>query len=399
MKARTAVLVERLAWVLLCALVFSLPLEKAVMLPGVGTFARAIGALCLMAGVAAVVARRSLRIPNAGLLLAGGFVLWSGATYFWSVAPLATAARFSTLAQLFLMLWLIWELCRSETRQWWLMRCYVYGAAVSSILTFVRYSSHQQTYYRRYATAGFDPNDLGLTLALAIPMALYLASRVSKGWKWLVWLSGMLIVAAVLLTASRMALIASSAGFLYAAITWRDAAPAQRLFSVAMLGALVTGALWLAPSASRERLATLGTELSRGTLHNRTHIWKAGLKVLKRHPLLGAGAGAYPDAVYPWLGRPGIPGHEYTAHNTFLSVLVETGFAGAASFGLLLAALGLFIWMLPANERALWLTTMLVWAIGVFTLTWENRKPTWLLMALILTAWARAFEPREGDRP
>lgn len=399
MKARTVVFVERLAWVLLCALVFSLPLEKAVMLPGVGTFARAIGALCLIAGVAAMVARRSLRVPNAGLLLAGGFVLWSGATYFWSVSPLATAGRFSTLAQLFLMLWLIWELCRSETRQWWLMRCYVYGAAVSSILTFVRYSRHQQTYYRRYATAGFDPNDLGLTLALAIPMALYLASRVSKGWKWLVWLSGLLIVAAVLLTASRMALVASAVGFLYAAITWRTAAPAQRLFSVAMLGALVLGALWLAPSASRERLATLHTELARGTLHNRTHIWKAGLKVLKRHPLLGAGAGAYPEAVYPWLGRPGVPGHEYTAHNTFLSVLVETGFVGAASFGLWLATLGLFIWMLPATGRALWLTTILVWAAGVFTLTWENRKPTWLLVALILTAWARAFEPREGDGP
>lgn len=399
MKARTVVLIERLAGVLLCALVFSLPLEKAVMLPGVGTFARAIGGLCLVVGVAAILARRSMRVPNVGLLLAGGFVLWSGATYFWSVSPPATAARFSTLAQLFLMLWLIWELCRSETRQLWLMRCYVYGAAVSSIFTFVRYWRHQQTYYRRYATAGFDPNDLGLTLALAIPMTLYLASRVSKGWKWLVWLSGMLIVAAVLLTASRMALVATAASFLYAALTWRTAAPAQRLFSVAMLGALVLGALWLAPSASRERLATLQTELARGTLHNRTHIWKAGWKVLKRHPLLGAGAGAYPEAVYPWLGRPAIPGHEYTAHNTFLSVLIETGFVGAASFSLLLATLLLFIWMLPATERALWLTTMLVWAVGVFTLTWENRKPTWLLMALILTAWARAFEPREGDRP
>jgi O-antigen ligase len=230
-------------------------------------------------------------------------------------------------------------------------------------------------------------------------MTLYLASRVSKGWKWLVWLSGMLIVAAVLLTASRMALVATAASFLYAALTWRTATPTQRLFSVAMLGALVLGALWLAPSASRERLATLQTELARGTLHNRTHIWKAGWKVLKRHPLLGAGAGAYPEAVYPWLGRPAIPGHEYTAHNTFLSVLIETGFVGAASFSLLLATPLLFIWMLPATERALWLTTMLVWAVGVFTLTWENRKPTWLLMALILTAWARAFEPREGDRP
>jgi O-antigen ligase len=395
MTPRATDWIERLAWVLLCALVFSLPLEKAVMLPGVGTFARAIGALCLAAGTAAVVARRAIRIPNAGLLFAGCFVVWSGVTYFWSVSPPATAARFSTLAQLFLMLWLIWELCCSETRQSWLLRCYVYGAAVSSSLTVVRYLRNQQTYYRRYATAGFDPNDLGLTLALAIPMTLYLAPRVSKGWKWLVWLSGLLIVAAVLLTASRMALVACVVSFVYAAITWGDSPPAQRVFSAAMFAALVLGALWLAPSASRERLATLHTELASGTLHNRTHIWKAGLKVLKRHRLLGAGAGAYPEAVYPWLGRPGIPGHEYTAHNTFLSVLVETGFAGAALFGLLLATLAVFLWTLAPAERALWFTTFLVWAIGVSTLTWENRKPTWLLIALLLTAWARSFLPRE----
>jgi O-antigen ligase len=398
MKLRTAVLVERAAWVLVCALVFSLPLEKAVMFGGLGTFTRAIGGLCLLAGVAAVALRRWLRLPNVGLLLAGCFVLWSGATCAWSVSPASSAARFSTLAQLFLMLWLIWEFCRSRTRQWWLMRCYVYGAAISSILTIVRYARNQQTYYRRYATAGFDPNDLGLTLALAVPMVLYLASRVTRPWKWTVWLSGFLVVAAVLLTASRMSLVVAAAGFLFAVLTWRESSAGQRVFSLVMFGALAAGALWLAPSASRERLATLHTELTRGTLHNRTHIWKAGLKVLKRHPLLGAGAGAYPDAVYPWLGRPGIAGHQYTAHNTFLSVLVETGLSGAACFGLLLLTLAGFIWMMRPGDRALWLTTFLMWAMGVFTLTWEHRKPTWMLFALILTAWARAFEPPDEER-
>ena len=77
----------------MCALVFSLPLEKAVMLPGVGTFARAIGGLCLVVGVAAILARRSMRKPNVGLLVAGGFVLWSGATYFWSVSPPSAFSR------------------------------------------------------------------------------------------------------------------------------------------------------------------------------------------------------------------------------------------------------------------------------------------------------------------
>jgi hypothetical protein len=38
-----------------------------------------------------------------------------------------------------------------------------------------------------------------------------------------------------------------------------------------------------------------------------------------------------------------------------------------------------------------------VWATGVSTLTWEHYKPTWLIMALIATQWARAYWPAGKD--
>lgn len=395
MKPQSSSLLQRSAWALLCVFVFSLPLEKVLMVPGVGTISQALGLVAFAAGAATVAQRRAARLPNAGLLLAASFLLWSGLTYFWSLSGQATAARLATLAQLFTMLWLVWELCRTPAAQLWLMHAYVSGAAVSSVLTMIRYARSQQTYYRRYATAGFDPNDLGITLALAIPMALYLSSRVPARAAWLVRPATALIIAAILLTASRTALVAACLGFAFALLTWRGAALAPRIASVALLLLLVLGAIRLAPPASRERLATLPAELARGTLHNRTQIWKAGLKAFKRHWLAGVGAGAYPEAVRPWLGRPAVPGHEYTAHNTFLSVAVETGVVGLLVFGLLLATLVLFTWVLAPAERALWYTALAVWTAGVLTLTWENRKPTWLLFALILTAWAHAFRPRE----
>lgn len=395
MNPRSGPLLERATWVLLCAFVFSLPLEKAFHIPGIGTFARVIGMAAFAAGAAAAVQRRTLRLPSLALLLAASYVAWSGLTYFWSLAPQATAARFITLAQLFAMLWLIWEFCRTPLAQLRLIQTYVAGAALSSVFTIIRCARGQQTYYRRYATPGFDPNDLGLTLALAIPMALYLAFRIGGRAAWLIRLVVALISVGILLTASRTALIAACLGFAFALLTWRIAPLSQRLSAAALLALLILGAVRLAPPASRERLATLPAELTRGTLHNRTQIWKAGIRVFKTHVLAGVGAGAYPEAVRPWLGRPSVPGHEYNAHNTYLSVAVETGVVGAALFGLLLATLLFFTWVLGPAERALWYTALAVWGTGVLTLAWENRKPTWFVFALILAAWAGAFQPRE----
>jgi O-antigen ligase len=162
---------------------------------------------------------------------------------------------------------------------------------------------------------------------------------------------------------------------------------------------LTAGAVQLAPKATRQRISTLGTEITKGTLHDRTRIWKAGLKAIKSAPIGGVGAAAYPDAVRPTLGVPPIPGHEYVAHNAFLSVLVETGIIGFVLFGSALLVLGLFALVMHDAERALWIVVLLVWAAGVSTLTWEHRKPTWLLFALLMTQWAQTFAPpKPGPR-
>ena len=386
---------ERLGRMLLAALVFSLPFEKALEFPGLGTIAHVLGLAAFVAGCAVVARRGRLRVPNAALLLAAGFVAWSGLTFFWSLAPHATAARFLTLAQLLGMFWLVWELCPAAAAGLLLMRAYLAGAAVSSLWTMLRAALHQQTNYRRFATAGFDPNDLGVTLALALPMALYLSHRARGLEAALARVAAALAIAAILLTASRTALIAAGVSFVFPLLTWRQARVSQRAGSLALAAWLILGALWLAPSASRQRLATLPGEMAQGTFHDRTRIWKTSLKLLRHRWPAGVGAAAFPDAVVPWLGRSPIPARPYTAHNTFLSVLVETGATGFLLFASLIATLALYAWMLAPTARALWFTTLAVWAAGVSTLSWETRKPAWLIFALIAVAWARAWDARE----
>jgi O-antigen ligase len=318
-------LVQRAAWALLCLLVFSIPWEKSIQAPGVGTLSHLFGILAFAAGAMVAVRRGSIRPPNLAMGLAALWVLWSALTYLWSLDRQATLMRAITLAELLAMVWLIWDACRTPLRQTRLMQFYVWGAVAASASTFLRYFQGRQTYYRRYTAPGFDPNDFGLILALSIPLALYLALR-ARGWeRWCYRAAVLAVISAVLLTASHTALIATFAAFGFSLWTWREADRGQRISSALLLALLLLGMFQFAPAPSRSRLATISTELTQGTLHNRTVIWKAGLKVLKSHPVAGVGAAAYPEAVRPRLGTPGVPGHQYVAHNTFLSVLVEGG--------------------------------------------------------------------------
>ena len=397
MKIRDDAVLTGAAGALLWALVFSLPLEKGIEFPGLGTISRIVGWAAFAVGGIAVVRRRSLRAPNAALALAAAFTAWSALTWLWSVGRPATATRAATMAQLFAMAWLVWEFCRTRRALFGLMAAYLAGCSASSVWTVVRAVLNQQTNYRRFATAGFDPNDLGVTLALALPMALYLAARMRGAAPWLCRAAGALCMGAILLTASRTALVAAVAAFLFSILTWRRANWSNRISSLALVALFALGAARMAPPASRQRLATLPGELAGGTFHDRTRIWNAGVRLLKRHAALGIGAGAYPDAVAATLGRSPIPTNPFTAHDTFLSVLVETGAAGLVLFGAMVLTLAFFAWMTAPWERALWLTSLLVWMVGVSTLTWEHRKPAWLLFALIMASWALIFRPEEGD--
>jgi O-antigen ligase len=388
-------LAQRAAGLLLCLFVFSIPWEKSVQMPGVATLSHAIGVLTFLAAAIAAVQRGSirspLRPPNLALCLAAVFVLWTGLSYFWSLDRHASGIRIATLAELLGMAWLIWDTCRDSQLQIRLMQSYVWGAVLASAGAGFRYFEGLQTYYRRYAAPGFEPNDFGLVLALSLPLALYLALGTSRLMRWCNRAAAMVVLSALLLTGSRTALVSAFVAFGFVLWTWHKADWGQRASGALLLLFLVLGLRGFAPEATRNRLATVTNELIAGTMHNRTVIWKAGLRVLRHHPILGVGAGAYPEAVRPQLGVPGRPGHSYVAHNTFLSVLVEYGAVGFTVYALMLGTLAIYVWTIAGTERALWAIMLAVWAVGVSTLTWEHHKPTWLVFALILTEWGRPW--------
>jgi O-antigen ligase len=388
-----------LAFGLFSLFVFAIPWENALLFPGVGTVGRLLGLVALPVAILAILDRNRLRSPSFPLALIGLFVMWGSLSYLWTANPEATSIRIASWLQNLGMAWLIWELADSRARQLMLMRSYVFGTLVSALDTLFSYLRGQEAYYQRYAGSGFDPNDLGLILALSLPMSFYLAAiQRNQRVVWVYRLQQILAILAIGLTSSRAALVAAVVALLYVpfALSWAKTFREKCLF-FAVLAIVSSCMVAFLPENSWKRLGGIGTELQHGTWGKRKLIWSAGVDLFREHPLIGVGAGSFGTATQRALpasiarDNPFLP----AAHNTFLSILAEEGLIGFALLLLLLFSLVLPVLRLPAIERSLWLVELATWATGVFTLTWEDRKPTWFLFGLIASWTALRSLPRK----
>jgi O-antigen ligase len=378
---------SRVAFSFLWLFVFTMAWENIILIPGIGTIGRLVGVLAFGVGLLAVVDQGRMRSVTAAHRWLALFVIWGGFTCFWSSSLERTQVEALTYIQLLAMIWIFRQLASSEQRQRSLMSAYVLGSYVSSIATYMAYRSGTTTSYHRYSAQGFNPGDLALMLAISIPFGLYLASTERN--KLLVWVYRMhcgVVVTAILLTAARGALIAMLVALLMIPLSFMRWNLRQKV-AIGFMGA--TGAtliLSVVPLTSWTRLSTIGHEISEGTLNERRTIWSVGLDVFSEHPVRGIGLDAFAPAVQRTLYTPRERGVELVAHNTFLSVLVETGVVGFSLFLAALASLWKGMFRLEAAKRNLWLIVFSVWTVGVMELTWEYRKPTWLLFGLLATA-------------
>ena len=376
-------LFERAAFYALWFFVATIPVEKTLEIPGLGTASKLAGALAAVIGLCAIAVTGRLRLPGLSLIAASAFVGWSVISQLWSYSPLDTQDRASTYLPLLLVVALLWQFCRTGQQVRQLAIAYACGMMYGAGNTVFRWlTGASQVYYQRFAGEGFDPNDLALTLAIGIPFLYWLsltASTPAAAWLW----RGLIGIAAfnIFLTASRGGTMALAVALMLVPLTFEYLRKRDKGLILAAAVFVGIAVAYLVPAASWARIATLGKEAKEGTLNSRTLIWSTGLQAFADRPFTGVGSGAFPESVRATMGRP----RSWTpvAHNTFLSILVETGLAGFTLFLLFAATLIWSAMRLPKLECRLWLVVFAVWAIGVSALTWEHRKPTWLLFALL----------------
>jgi O-antigen ligase len=389
------------AFLFLWLFVFSIAWENILIIPSIGTAGKLLGVAAFAIGLLAVIDKGHVRNLAVLHALMGAFVIWGSFTYFWTTYPDRTKEEVLTYFQLLLMVWLIREIASSELSQRRLMSAYVLGTYVSSALTFQSFLDGTAAHYHRYAAEGFNPGDLALMLVLSIPFAIYLASDEKYGiLRWLYRLHLAVTTAAILLTAARGAVIDLGFALLIIPLSYSRWNIKQQLaFGMIMILGAITAAVVI-PQSSWTRLGSISQEVSSGTLNERRVIWKAGFDVFRSHPIQGIGVNTFAPTVQRALGAPrqlrnSTPNEivELVAHNTFISVLVEEGLIGFVLFVLILAGLWQGASTLRTPEKRLWMIVLLVWTVGVMELTWEYRKPTWLLFGL-LAASITAVRPK-----
>jgi O-antigen ligase len=368
-----------LAYVALWVFVFSLPWENFIVIPGLGVISRVFGMVAASLAVLAALVSGKLRRWHLFHFAALSFVIWAGGIMLMVYNPITMPKKFWTFVQLFIVIWMIWELAHTRKRQLGLLTAYILGAYVAALDTIMLYRRDTGG-LRRFAAAGGDPNDLAMTLALALPMAWYLGTTYHRPllrWVYRAYLPVGLV--AIGLTASRGGVLAAIVGLLIVPLTITKLSPGR--FAIALVVLVLSGSFAVSyiPTKVANRLATTGAEVEDLSLGGRFTIWKAGVNAFVQRPLVGYGTSGFRAAVTPELGHS-----TQVAHNSFLSVLVEEGLVGFVFYSLMFVAVFLAVLSLPSLERRFALVLLATVVTTMLPLTWEDNKAVWFVLAALL---------------
>jgi hypothetical protein len=359
--------------------VFSLPWERVIVITNMAVVTRVTGALALGMALLAVVISGRFRRWHPFHVAALLFVACAGIGVL-SLGLNTIPKKFWTYVMLFCVLWMIWELAVTRRRQIGLLTAFVFGSYVVAFATIQVYLTHAGSLRRFSATADADPNDLAMTLALALPMAWFLGMTHPK--PLVRWLGrgflpvGLFVIG---LTASRGGMLAALIGLTVVPFTMMRLSPGRLAMAIAALG--LSGALAIAyvPERTVERLATTGTEVEDLSFGGRFKLWRAGVIAFTEKPIMGHGTSTFISAVRPILGV-----RSQVAHNSFLSLLVEQGLIGFLLYMAMLVAVFSAVLKLPRLERRFALVLLGTLSMTMLPLTWEDQKAVWFVLAALI---------------
>lgn len=391
------------AYWLTIAFVFTVPWENAIKLGELGRVSKPLGLAAAMVWGGSVLLRRRLREPDAFQQAYFLFVVWSGLTFYWSIDAGATTSAFITYTQLLVLLFMIWDLCDSESAIETALQAYVLGAYIASfsiVLEFLSAPDAKFPEHERLRGIGTEVDGIALIVAIAMPAAWYLAAgptrlQSSPGRRLLNFAYVPVGLFAVAITGTRGATLALVPAAILIFWSLRRASSSQRLAAVGTLAAAILVLVVYAPRGPLARIQTAATATELGSedsaLSGRWGIWVESSRAFLDRPVVGAGLDAHRAAVSGGLDEIRVfKITEKEAHNTYISVLVETGIVGFLIFATMIVVVIKRIRRLSGWRAWYWSAQVSVLAIGAMSLSLEESKSVWVFLSLCVATSAVA---------
>lgn len=226
------------------------------------------------------------------------------------------------------------NLVRTPLRQRLFAWAVVLFTAVNGVWSIYESRIQDTIYGERVAGVGIlgDPNDLALTLVMALPLAIALLCA-ERGFYKRLTLAAVIValVAGVMASASRGGYLGLATVFFLEGYDRLRGRKLRLAYTIcyAVVGLVAINALFAARGASLSELSEEGSAM------NRRGAWVAGLRMLTAHPLTGVGLYQFPERVDDFAPR-WMEQHGLTAHNSLVLVAGELGLPGLFFFCALL---------------------------------------------------------------
>lgn len=376
------------AFWLTIAFIFTVPWEAALQIGAGSRGSRVLGLVAALVWAMSVLIRGRLRRLDTFVKAYFMFLVWTGLTLLWSIAPGASFNGFITYTQIFGMILILWDLFETEKQVETALQAFVLGAYISCasiVVNWLTAPPPNSPEHHRINALGFETDGIALITAIAIPAAWYLATgpgSVTRRRLMIVINFAYVPAAvfAVILTGTRGAAVASVPTLVFILWSLRRSGSRRRFVAWTMVGLGILGVMLFAPPEMVQRIGGSVTDVLEGdSLSGRRDIWADSLETFAEHPIAGVGLDSHRAASL----------YDKEAHNTVISILVESGIIGFLLFGVTGIALLARLMQLSGWVGAYWKAQIAVVALGAMSLSLEDTKAVWILsMLAVCTAVA-----------
>lgn len=190
------------------------------------------------------------------------------------------------------------------------------------------------TSYRSSVGTNYDPNDLSLVIACCLPFVFYVFERNKN--LLIKAVAGITIFGSIVQLISTQSRMGFLLVVLFVIVYLIRQAPSFRglVLRLLFMCILIPVFFTMMTPEYRERVNTLLSDDNTGS--GRTYIWKRAIVMVNKYPVFGVGVGAFTSAYGRMLSEgvfEDVDDRKFnvawkTAHNSYLKIMVETGYPG-----------------------------------------------------------------------